>query len=97
VLPKKKSLNIEELLDANLQFHATIWRSTRNGRLVQIASQTMDDLMRAMHTAMLTEDTKQMVEQHLHLTDLIAQKKTAEAHAAMAEHVDATRRRLLGL
>ena len=60
-------------------------------------SDVMDDLMRAMHTAMLSEDTEQMVKQHLHLTDLIARKKVAEARAAMIEHVDATRRRLLDL
>lgn len=96
-LPKKKSLSIEELLDANLQFHSTVWRATRNERLVQMASQVMDDLMRAMHTAMLSEDTQQMVEQHLEMTELIAQKKPLEARAAMVEHVDATRRRLLGL
>jgi DNA-binding GntR family transcriptional regulator len=97
ILPKKRSLSIEELLDANLQFHSIIWRATRNGRLAQLASQTMDDLMRAMHTAMMTEDTAEMVEQHLHMTDLIARKKSAEAREAMAAHVDATRRRLLGL
>jgi DNA-binding GntR family transcriptional regulator len=96
-LPKKKSLSIEELLDANLQFHCTVWKATRNERLVQMASQVMDDLMRAMHTAMLSEDTKQMVEQHLAMTELIAQKKPVEARAAMVEHVDATRRHLLGL
>jgi DNA-binding GntR family transcriptional regulator len=96
-LPKKKTLSIEELLDANLQFHCTVWKATRNERLEQMASQVMDDLMRAMHTAMLSEDTKQMVEQHLEMTELIAQKKPVEARAAMAEHVDATRRRLLGL
>jgi DNA-binding GntR family transcriptional regulator len=62
-----------------------------------MASEIMDDLMRAMHTAMLSEDTAQMVEHHLQLTDLIARKKGAEARAAMVEHVDATRQRLLGL
>ena len=96
-LPKRKSLSIEELLDANLQFHCTIWKATRNKRLVHMASEIMDDLMRAMHTAMLSEDTAQMVEHHLQLTDLIARKKGAEARAAMVEHVDATRQRLLSL
>jgi DNA-binding GntR family transcriptional regulator len=38
-----------------------------------------------------------MVEQHLQMTDLIARKKAKEAREAMIEHVDATRRRLLGL
>ena len=84
-------------MDANLQFHGIIWRASRNERLAQLASQTMDDLMRAMHTAMMSEDTEGMVEQHLQMTDLIAGKKANEARNAMAEHVDATRRRLLGL
>ena len=97
MLPKNRSLNIEQLLDANLQFHSTIWRATHNERLLQMATQTMDDLMRAMHTAMLTQDTEQMVQEHLHMTDLIARKKTTDARAAMGEHVDATRRRLLEL
>lgn len=97
MLADNKLLSIEELLDANLQFHSIIWQAARNKRLVQMASQTMDDLMRAMHTAMMSEDTELMVEQHLHMTDLIARKKSAEARDAMAEHVDATRRRLLGL
>ena len=97
LLPRKGSLSIEGLLDANLQFHNTIWRASRNERLAQLASQAMDDLMRAMHTAMMSEDTGGMVEQHLHMTDLIARKKTNEAREAMIEHVDATRRRLLGL
>jgi DNA-binding GntR family transcriptional regulator len=96
-LPDRTALSIEELLDANLAFHRTIWKATRNARLVQMISDVMDDLMRAMHTAMLSEDTGQMVQQHLHLTDLIARKKVAEARAAMIEHVDATRRRLLDL
>ena len=97
MLPRKSSLSIEGLLDANLQFHAIIWRASRNERLAQLASQTMDDLMRAMHTAMMSEDTEGMVEQHLQMTDLIARKKAKEAREAMIEHVDATRRRLLGL
>ena len=97
MLPRKSSLSIEGLLDANLQFHGIIWRTSRNERLAQLASQTMDDLMRAMHTAMMSEDTEGMVEQHLQMTDLIARKKAKEAREAMIEHVDATRRRLLGL
>ena len=96
-LPNGKSLTIEELLAANLQFHSIIWQAARNERLVQMAWQTMEDLMRAMHTAMMSENTEQMVEQHLHMTDLIARKKSAEARDAMAEHVDTTRRRILGL
>jgi DNA-binding GntR family transcriptional regulator len=95
MLTNRAELSIEELLDANLRFHSTIWKATRNARLVQIASDVMDDLMRAMHTAMMSEDTEQMVEQHLQLAALIQQKKSAEARAAMIEHVDATRRRLL--
>ena len=55
----------------------------------------LDDLMRAMHTAMLSEDTSQMVE-HLQLTGLIARKNSTEARAVLCEHVDATRRRPLG-
>ena len=94
-LPNRAALSIEELLDANLKFHVAIWNTTRNARLVQLASEVMDDLMRAMHTAMMTEDTEQMVEQHLQLASLIGQKKVAEARACMIEHVDATRRRLL--
>jgi len=97
LLPRRSPLSIEELLDANLQFHCLIWRTTRNERLFQLASQVMDDLIRAMHTAMMSEDTEGMVEQHLHMTALIAQKKSNEAREAMVEHVDATRRRLLGL
>ncbi len=97
VIPKKRELSIEGLLDANLKFHSIIWRATRNARLEQLASETMDDLMRAMHTAMLSEDTHEMVEQHLVMADLIAHKKSEQAREAMAEHVDATRRRLLGL
>lgn len=96
-LPDGSALSIEELLEANLRFHGTIWRTTRNARLEQLASDVMDDLMRAMHTAMLSEDTAQMVEQHRQLAALIAARDAAEARAAMAEHVDATRRRLLGL
>jgi DNA-binding GntR family transcriptional regulator len=46
---------------------------------------------------MMSEDTAGMVEQHLEMTDLIALIKANEARMAMAEHVDATRRRLLGL
>ncbi|MDB5601975.1 MAG: transcriptional regulator, GntR family [Xanthobacteraceae bacterium] len=95
VLPRRPS--VESLLDANLRFHRTIWKATRNGRLVQMVSDVMDDLMRAMHTAMLSEDIHEMAKQHLELTTLIAKKKTVEARAAMAEHVDATRRRLLDL
>jgi DNA-binding FadR family transcriptional regulator len=45
----------------------------------------------------MSEDTEQMVEQHLQLAALIQEKKSAEARAAMIEHVDATRRRLLEL
>ena len=97
VVPRKRQLTIEQLLDANLQFHSIIWRTTRNQRLLQLASETMDDLMRAMHTAMLSEDTYEMVEQHLAMTHLIAEKKPTQARDAMVEHVDATRRRLLGL
>ena len=96
VLPKKKSLSIEGLLDANLRFHTAIWKATRNERLVAMLREIMNDLMRAMHSAMLSEDTSQMVEQHLQLTDLIARKNAAGAHAVMSEHVDATRLRLLG-
>jgi DNA-binding GntR family transcriptional regulator len=95
MLPNRAELTIEELLDANLKFHHTIWKATRNERLVQIASDVMDDLMRAMHTAMMSEDTEQMVEQHIHLATLIGQKKAAEARVVMIDHVDATRRRLL--
>lgn len=97
VLPKKKSLSIEGLLDANLRFHTAIWKATRNERLVAMLREIMDDLMRAMHTAMLSEDTSQMVEQHLQLTDLIVRKDAAGTRAAMLEHVDTTRHRLLGL
>ncbi len=97
VIPKKRALSIEGLLDANLKFHSIIWRAARNARLLQMASETMDDLMRAMHTAMLSEDTNEMVEQHLEMTTLISEKKSEQAREAMAEHVDATRRRLLGL
>ena len=97
VLPKKKSLSIEGLLDANLRFHTAIWKATRNERLVAMLREIMDDLMRAMHTAMLSEDTSQMVEQHLQLTDLIVRKDAAGTRAAMSEHVDTTRHRLLGL
>lgn len=97
IFPKRKHLSIEELLEANLRFHTIIWRATRNERLVQLVSHTMDDLMRAMHTAMLSEDTDEMVEQHLRMTDLIARKKVEQAREAMVEHVDATRRRLLNL
>lgn len=97
VLPRRPSMTVESLLDANLKFHRAIWKATRNGRLVQMVSDVMDDLMRAMHTAMLSEDRDEMAKQHLELTALIAKKQTAEARAAMAEHVDATRRRLLDL
>jgi DNA-binding GntR family transcriptional regulator len=96
-LANRSALSIEELLAANLEFHSAIWKATRNARLVQIASEVMDDLMRAMHTAMLSEDTEQMVEQHLQLAALIEQKKAGEARTFMIEHVDATRRRLLEL
>ena len=97
VLPRRPSMTVEGLLDANLQFHCTIWKTTRNERIVEMGSDVMDDLMRAMHTAMLTENTEEMVNQHLELAGLIAKKKVAEARAAMAEHVDSTRRRLLDL
>ena len=97
ILPRQPSMTVEGLLDANLKFHGAIWKATRNSRLVQIVSDVMDDLMRAMHAAMLSEDTDEMVKQHLKLVTLIAKKQAAEAHAAMAEHVDATRRRLLDL
>jgi DNA-binding GntR family transcriptional regulator len=96
-LPKKKTLSIEGLLDANLRFHTTIWAATHNERLVAMLREIMDDLMRAMHTAMQSEDTSQMVEQHLQLTELVARKNAAEARAAMSSHVNATRHRLLGL
>lgn len=97
VLPRGASQSIERLLDANLRFHRTIWMTTRNQRLVQLVSDVLDDLMRAMHTAMLSENIEEMAKQHLELTTLISKKKTAAARAAMAEHVDATRRRLLNL
>jgi DNA-binding GntR family transcriptional regulator len=94
-LSDRATLSIEQLLEANLKFHTAIWNTTRNARLVQLASDVMDDLMRAMHTAMMSEDTGQMVEQHLQLATLIGQKNAAAARSAMIEHVDATRRRLL--
>lgn len=97
VLPRKKNLSIEELLDANLQFHTAIWKAAHNERLVQMASEIMDDLMRAMHTAMMSQDTEQMVEEHRHMARLVAKRKTMEARTAMMEHVEATHRRLLGL
>lgn len=97
VAPGRGTLSIEELLVANLTFHRAMWKATRNERLVQMISGVMDDLMRAMHTAMLSEDIDEMVRQHVHLTDLIARKQVAEARAAMIEHVDMTRRRLLDL
>lgn len=97
LLPRRPSMSVESLLDANLKFHRAIWNATRNGRFVQMVSDVMDDLMRAMHTAMLSEDIDEMAKQHLHLASLIAKKQTSDARAAMAEHVDATRRRLLNL
>lgn len=97
VLPRRPSITVESLLDANLKFHRTIWKATRNERLVQMVSGAMDDLMRAMHTAMLSEDTDEMAKQHLELTALIAKKQPVEARAAMAEHVEATRCRFLNL
>lgn len=51
--------------------------------------------MRAMHEAMLTEDTVGMVDQHLKLVAAIGKKDVDGARALMAVHVDATRRRLL--
>jgi len=96
-LPRRQSLSIEQLLDANLQFHSVIWRAARNERLARMASQTMDDLMRAMHTAMLSENAELMVENHVQLSELIAQKKANKARETMAKHVDATRRRILGI
>jgi DNA-binding GntR family transcriptional regulator len=95
--PRQNALTVESLLQYNLEFHRAIWRATRNERLVQMTSDVMDDLMRAMHTAMLSEDTEQMVEQHLALTALIAKRDAAAVREAMEEHVDATRRRLLDL
>ncbi len=97
LIPTAPSLSIEKLLAANLAFHYAIWKASRNERLTQLVSDVMDDIMRAMHTAMLSEDTQQMVGRHRALTGLIARKEAAAARAAMAEHVDATRRRLLDL
>ena len=90
-------MTVEELLESNFNFHRIIWKTTRNERLVEVLSDVMHDLMRAMHTAMLSEDTEQMVEQHLTLTALIRNKDATGARRAMEEHVDATRRRLLDL
>jgi DNA-binding GntR family transcriptional regulator len=95
LLPRRPSMTVEGLLDANLKFHRAIWKATRNERIVEMGSDVMDDLMRAMHSAMVTEDPDELVNQHLELAGLIEKKKPAEARAAMAEHVDSTRRRLL--
>ena len=95
--PRRAALTVEELLESNFNFHRIIWKTTRNERLVEVLSDVMHDLMRAMHTAMLSEDTEQMVEQHLTLTALIRNKDATGAIRAMEEHVDATRRRLLDL
>src|SRR5262249_47484792 len=97
VRPRQHRLGIEQLLDYNLAFHQLIWTAARNQRLVRQLCDVMQDLMRAMHKAMLSEDTQEMVEQHMQLADLIAARDAGMARKAMEGHVDATRRRLLDL
>lgn len=96
-LPLQPEMTIESLLDANLTFHRAIWRAARNARLEQLASDVMDELMRAMHTAMLSENREEMTQQHMQLAGLVADRRSAEARAAMIAHVDATRLRVLDL
>lgn len=97
VKPRQKKLSVDGLLDYNLNFHRMIWQATRNERMVQMLLEVMEDLMRAMHTAMLTEDADEMVEQHLELVALVAARDSAGARRFMETHVDTTRRRLLDM
>lgn len=97
VRPLDESLSIEDLLDANLEFHRAIWHATRNAQLEQLLGGIMNDLMRTMHTAMLTEDRETMAGEHLELTRLIEARKSGEAGEAMTAHIDAARRRILDL
>jgi len=97
VRPRLKKLSVEGLLDYNLNFHRAIWQATRNERMVQMLLEVMEDLMRAMHAAMLTENADEMVEQHMELISLIGARDGAGARRFMETHVDTTRRRLLDI
>lgn len=97
VLPLKKDISIEELIDANLQFHRLMWQATRNAHLAQLLNGIMNDLTRTMHTAMLTYHGEEMAKEHLTISKLIEERRGEEIRGFMATHIDATRRRILDL
>ena len=86
---------VESLLQCNFEFHEAVWQASRNDRLVMILTGVINDLMRAMQTAMHFENIAELVAQHRKLAALIGAQDAVGARQFVQDHIRATQRRLL--
>jgi DNA-binding GntR family transcriptional regulator len=83
-------------LDQNKLFHQKIAAITKNTRLVQQLSKTMDELTRVFHLGLdIRDSTEEMREDHINLANAFLQRDTPLAERLIRSEILLSRERVM--
>ncbi|MEW6662686.1 MAG: GntR family transcriptional regulator [Bacillota bacterium] len=88
--------DLERLVEVDTQFHAVLYRASRNERLAQMISTLWEQVQRFRRTTMGTPGRmRETLEEHRKIVDAIADRNVTLAQALAIEHMENAENRML--
>ncbi len=88
--------NLPDFVEADTQFHDSLYRCSRNQRLIQMLSNLRDEIQRFRAVSLaLTGRPQEALDEHRKIVEAVAERNITKAQHAAWEHIEKAENRIL--